>query len=151
MHSGYGRYGKDMVMIDAASHRSRVNESMRKFFGAQIQLSNAGKSAYHVDGTQQDMYSRLLPGAEVHFATQEFGTVHPLRMLAALRAENRWHHYGIGEWEHASKRRLRAVFSPVDQRWRENVLRRGREVIHQALGLAFPPPPYSAPADGNPS
>ena len=139
VHSGFGRYGEDTLMVDAAPNRALVNESMQKCFGARIQLSDAGDAAYRVDGTQQDMYSSLLPGARVHFATQEFGTLHPLRVLAALRAENRWHHFGAGAWEHATRRHLRAVFCPADQGWRENVLRRGRDVIHQALELAFLP------------
>jgi hypothetical protein len=137
VHTGYGRYGEDTLMIDAAPNRARVNAGMRNGFGDCVALSDGSSSTYHVDGTQQDMYSGLVPDAEVYFATQEFGTLHSLRVLAALRAENRWHHYGSGAFEHASRRRLQAVFCPVDDAWRANVLRRGREVIVQAQALAF--------------
>ena len=71
-------------------------------------------------------------------------TLPPLRVLAALREENRWHHYGSGTLDHPAKRRLLAVFCPPSEWWREQVLRRGREVAAQACGLAFGPPAADA-------
>ena len=79
---------------------------------------------------------RVLPGREVYFLTQEFGTYHAMRVLRALRAENRWHHYGDGTVDHPTKRELEEKFSPADEDWRQTVLRRGCEVIGQALTLA---------------
>ena len=40
-------------------------------------------------------------GRPVHVVGQEFGTYRDVRVLSALRAENRWHHYGdgwVGHW-----------------------------------------------------
>ena len=90
-------------------------------------------------GAQDALYFRMFPAAQIYFAVQEFGTRHPLSVLVALRAENRCHHYGAaGAPEiHRTKRRLLEVFCPSDKRWREQVLKRGREVIGQALALAF--------------
>ena len=136
MHTGLGYYGEDTLLVDAASERARANERMRQFFGARVQPDNAA-ATYHAHGTQQEMYDRWFARADRYFATQEFGTLHPLRVLAALRAENRWHHYGTGAIDHPAKRRLLAVFCPPAAAWREQVLRRGREVSTQACELAF--------------
>jgi hypothetical protein len=144
VHTGFGRYGEDTLMVDAATQHARVNAQMHAAFGPRVQLSDGTGTAYRVDGSQQDMYTRLVPGAEVHFATQEFGTLRPLRVLAALRAENRWHHYGGGDVSHPVKRRLLEVFCPADERWRAAVLNRGAEVLAQAGLLAFKSSPAQA-------
>jgi hypothetical protein len=136
VHTGYGRYGDDMLLVDAATARSRVHQTMREIFGERTQMDNEG-IAYRARGAQHDMYDRLFRAASVYFATQEFGTFHALRVLAALRAENRWHHYGAGAADHTPRKQLMAAFCPADNAWRGNVLRRGREVAGQACALAF--------------
>ena len=137
VHTGLGRYGEDTLLVDAGKERARVNLTMRKTFGERMQLLERAGIAYRVRGAQHDMYYRLFPGADVHFAGQEFGTFHALRVLAALRAENRWHHFGSGTADHPSKRQLMEVFCPRDEAWRGKVLRRGREVVILACALAF--------------
>jgi hypothetical protein len=137
VHTGLGRYGEDKLMVDAALSRAQLIARMHRVFADRIQQSDDSRTAYHSRGTQQEMYERLFPCAEVHFATQEFGTLGALRVVAALRAENRWHHHGTGAVDHPAKRRLLAAFCPRDERWREQVLRRGDDVIAQACELAF--------------
>src|SRR5712671_407696 len=83
------------------------------------------------------MYIRSFPAAKVFFAFQEFGTYNPLRVVEALRTENRWHHYGDGDINHPAKTALLEMFTPMNPQWRELVLTRGREVIHQAVDLAI--------------
>jgi hypothetical protein len=137
VHTGLGRYGEDKLMVDAALSRAQTIASMHRVFADRMQRSDDLHAAYHSRGAQQEMYERLFQRAEIHFATQEFGTLGALRVVAALRAENRWHHHGTGAVDHPAKRRLLAVFCPRDERWREQVLRRGGEVIAQACELAF--------------
>lgn len=137
VHTGLGRYGQDQLLVDAALSRPQAMANMRRLFGDRVQRSDDPRVAYRAQGAQQEMYERLFGRAEIHFATQEFGTLHTLRVLAALRAENRWHHHGGGAVDHASKRRLLAVFCPPDERWRAQVLRRGGELFAQACELAF--------------
>jgi Protein of unknown function (DUF2817) len=137
VHTGLGRHGEDTLLVDAAPARARVNQTMRKTFGERTQIADVESIAYRVHGSQHDMYYRLFPESAVHFATQEFGTYHALRVLAALRAENRWHQYGSGSCGHPSKRRMMEVFCPRDDAWREKVLSRGRTVANQACALAF--------------
>lgn len=83
------------------------------------------------------MLPRFLPEAEIHFVYQEFGTYHAVRVLHALREENRWHQHGEGRVDHSTKRKLGDAFCPRDAAWRRSVLRRGAELIVQAVELAF--------------
>lgn len=137
VHTGWGRYGEDTLLLNASANNFRANQAMREIFGERTQLDDNDAVAYRVRGAQHDMYYRLFPRAEVHFATQEFGTFSGLRVLAALRAENRWHHYGQGTVEHPATNQLLHVFCPDDETWRAQVLRRGSAVVHQACALSF--------------
>jgi hypothetical protein len=139
VHTGIGRFGEDTLIINPAAVHAHVNSNMREVFGERVAQADGRGSAYHAEGSQQEMYSRLFPQAQVHFATQEFGTLPPLDVLTALREENRWHHHGAGTLEHPAKQRLLDAFCPRSEAWREQVLRRGREVAAQACGLAFGP------------
>ena len=116
VHTGLGRFGEDRLLV-----------------------SDAKDIGYRARGAQEGMYFRMFPAAQVCFAVQEFGTRHPITVLAALRAENRGHHYGIaGARENQrAKTKLLEVFCPSSRRWREQVLKRGREAISQALAQAF--------------
>ena len=144
VHTGLGRHGEDTLIVNAATAYAQANATMRGVYGVRVAPADGSGSTYHADGSQQEMYRRLFPRAQLNFATQEFGTLPPLRVLAALREENRWHHYGSGTLDHPAKRRLLAVFCPPSEWWREQVLRRGREVAAQACGLAFGPPAADA-------
>jgi len=147
VHTGLGRFGQDRLLVDSALERADANRSMRQAYGERMQLLDRESVAYPVAGAQHDMYYRLFPNAKIYFASQEFGTYKPLRVVEALRAENRWHHYGdkttsgaaIGRVDHPTKKVLLEVFNPKDPKWRQSVLLRGKEVIRQACTLAFVP------------
>jgi hypothetical protein len=79
------------------------------------------------------MLPRAMPKAEVFTLTQEFGTFNPMKVLHALREENRWHHHGAGTLDHPTKRRLKETFCPQDTTWQEAVLNRGKERVKQGL------------------
>ena len=137
VHTGLGRFGEDRLLVDAAPERAAGSLRMRSVFGEQLELLNAQGVAYAARGTQSNMYYRLFPGPQTFFAAQEFGTYHSMRVLEALRAENRWHHHGGGKVDHATKVALREVFNPDNAEWRESIRRRGAEVIRQGLELAL--------------
>jgi len=137
VHTGLGSYGDYRLLVEATKERAQVNQLMRNTFGERVQLLDSQGIAYKVRGALFSMYYRLFPRSEVYFAGQEFGTFHPFRVLAALRAENCWHHYGAGTLDHPSNRKLREVFCPNDEKWREAVLQQGRDVFVRACALAF--------------
>ena len=92
-----------------------------------------GSGAYFVRGSMLGMLAKALPNARVDAVTVEFGTFGGLRILHALREENRWHHYGSGSIDHPAKRRLRAVFNPDAARWRNAVIAQGTQLLVRAV------------------
>jgi len=136
IHTGLGRFGDDRLLAEASPNE--VFSAVKRAFGDRVQSLDVNRGvAFQVRGGQHTMYSRLLGNGSAYFAGQEFGTYNSLVVLAALRAENRWHHYGGGSLDHPSKRKLRDAFGPDNERWRKTVLQRGSEVISQATALAF--------------
>lgn len=144
VHTGLGRFREDRLLVDARIDGTDTLQAMKIDFGAPVELLNKEGIAYTVIGAQQDLYFRSFPQARIYFASQEFGTYNPIRVVEALRAENRWHHYGRGA--HTSKQALLEVFNPKSEKWRRTVLIRGSEVIQQALRLAFEDYPVGRPS-----
>ena len=87
--------------------------------------------AYEIRGGHGAGVAHILADTEVEFITQEFGTIAPLKVLYALRQENRWHHHGTGAVEHPSKRLILAAFRPSGRRWESRILTRGHALLAQ--------------------
>jgi hypothetical protein len=129
VHTGVGKYGEDLLLVDAPHF-----EHMRGMFGDRVSPLEPDRGpAYRVRGGLQNLIFGVFPRADVSFLGQEFGTYSPVKMTHALREENRWHHFGTGDPQHRTKRRLKEVFCPDDERWRRNVLDRGDQLIGRAL------------------
>ncbi|MBI2816737.1 MAG: DUF2817 domain-containing protein [Acidobacteria bacterium] len=128
IHTGLGRSGEDTLLVEPEQYAQ-----LRAIFGARVAPAVEGGPAYRVSGAMGRLFTRVLPKAGTWFLAQEFGTYPPLKILHALREENRWHHYGAGTLDHPAKRRLKEVFGPDDERWRRAVLERGGALVKQAL------------------
>ena len=136
VHTGLGPFGVDTLLVHAAEERDPLFASMERTFGDRVASMDPERGpAYRVKGAYDTMYRRTLPKADVYFVAQEFGTSNVAQVVKALRAENRWHHYGEGGVDHPTKHALRRAFVPEDDAWRQTALDRGRIVIRQALGL----------------
>jgi hypothetical protein len=129
LHTGLGRFGEDTLLV-----RREDFDFHQRVFGARVVLSEPGQGpAYRIRGGHHELLCNAIPSAEVRFLTQEFGTFHGLRVLHALREENRLHHYGVAALDHPAKRRLKEMFCPRSDEWRRAVLSRGSVVFGQAL------------------
>ena len=136
LHTGLGPFGVDTLLALADNEGDPRFRTLQETYGDRVSSMDPDRGpAYRVKGSYDAMYPRVLPGAEVHVVGQEFGTYRAVTVVKALRAENRWHHYGDRRVDHQTKRDLKEAFCPEDTSWREEVLRRGRIVIGQALGL----------------
>jgi hypothetical protein len=69
------------------------------------------------------------------YVALEFGTVMPLEVLEALRADNWFHHYGKDrpELQQQIATDMRKAFYPDTEEWRQSVLHRSAEVLTRAL------------------
>ena len=133
VHTGLGKYGEDTLLSEINSY-----EVLRQTFGERVAPLDANRGpAYHTRGSIDWMLPRISPKAKTYFLCQEFGTYGPLRIVHALREENRWHHFGGGALDHPTKQKLKEAFYPNDDAWRMRVLERGRELFNQASALLF--------------
>ena len=64
----------------------------------------------------------------------EFGTYHVVRVLSALRNENRLHHFSKN-WsiDDAAKQELLEAFCPNSTGWRRSTVEQGLTIISQAV------------------
>ena len=123
VHTGLGRSGRESLFLRRALIRTDV---LADRLGRDL-ISDAADSGigYDIQGGYANCFDVLPEGAEMHVVTQEFGTYPSVLVLHALREENRWHHYGDGTTGHPVKQRLKEVFAPKSQAWREAVIRKG--------------------------
>ena len=131
VHTGLGKYGEDTLLVEAGVG-DPLYETLRAALGDRVMPWDPAQSvAYEIRGGHGAGVARCLAGAQVEFITQEFGTVAPLKVLYALRQENRWHHYGGGGLDHSTKRQIMEAFGPAGPRWRRRVLTRGHALMAQ--------------------
>jgi hypothetical protein len=129
VHTGLGPFGEDTLLV-----RSEDFEFQRSVYGSRVALSEpAHGPAYRIRGGHHDLLCNALPNTEVRFLTQEFGTYHAIKVLDALRQENRLHHFGESDIDHAAKVNMKEIFCPNSELWRGRVLARGLAVFEEAL------------------
>lgn len=137
IHTGLGKSGQDTLLVEGGPG-DRLYDELQATFGDRVAPWDPEESvAYAIRGGHSDGVNQALPEATVHFVTQEFGTLAPLKVLHALREENRWHHHGQGTLSHPAKKGLLNAFRPNSEKWRTAVLKRGQELAEQAYTLAF--------------
>ena len=146
LHSGLGPNGHSSLLLAEPPEAPSV-AWYRHHFGDDVQpFATDGGTAYPARGLMGRWLLENAAGTTYRFITAEFGTYSGLRVLSALRAENRAHHYGqAGSRANArAKERLVECFCPAAASWRERVLEQGSALVHRALTAgkrAAPPSP----------
>ncbi len=137
IHTGLGRNGEDTLLVEA-DKTDPLYGALHTTFGDRVAPWDPDQSvAYAISGGYLTALSRVLAQAHVESLTQEFGTFPPLRVLHALREENRCHHYGKPDLSGVGKQRLLKTFYPQDDRWRRRILTRGHALLLQAHQRIF--------------
>lgn len=128
MHTGLGPHAMDTLFVESADDAAALEQALRQ----NPTGSAASPAPYTVRGSLGTALPRLLPGARSAFVLQEIGTWSPLRVLHALREENRWHHYGSGDPDHPAKRGLLEALCPASPAWRSAAVERGIRLVRRA-------------------
>ncbi len=141
LHSGLGKWGTYQLFAEVVKGSPR-SEWLQQQFGADRLLTlDPQDLVYQSRGGFGRWCQVAQPQISYDFLLAEFGTYSMLRVLRALRAENRAHWWGQPEqrayqW---AKRELTEVFVPADRQWRRQALAQGVELCLtgiQALGDA---------------
>jgi hypothetical protein len=134
-HTGLGKSGEYKLLIDYPLH-AREREQLTTWFGADAFTAHeTGAAAYTARGGfgQWCVGHHFAP--HYLFATAEFGTYPPAKILAALRLENQAHHYAQPQAANTMqiKRRLLEMFCPAAVSWREGVIAQSVELVSRSL------------------
>lgn len=133
-HTGLGRFA-DYRLLVPQSHASPQFAWAAEYFGQTFVEPLDGKTAYPARGSMAAFFRDRFPNLQYDGLLAEFGTYSGLRVLGALRAENRAHFYdrpGSSTYRWA-KRQLLEAFCPASPRWRSAVVAKGLAIIAQAL------------------
>lgn len=135
VHTGLGKWCQESLFL----RRSGADpEELGRCLGRHLVGDPAADGlGYRIRGGYAGAFDGLAPGLEVELIIQEFGTYPAVRVLHALREENRWHHHGAGTLEHPAKARFKEMFCPSARQWREFVVDRGASLARSALGYLF--------------
>jgi len=139
LHSGLGNFGQYKLLLHHA--RSEPDADWyRDCFGADVlelaeeQDDDGAAAKYQAIGQMGVWLARHFRDITYRHAVVEYGTYPPIRVLAALREENRLHHYNsVGDARRRQiKRELLECFCPESRRWREMVIESARRIVAQA-------------------
>lgn len=136
LHTGLGRRGTDTLVLEPSVAATAV-ETLSSALARPLVDPSQPSVAYTVRGNFGAALPPLLPHAKIDFVLQEIGTYPPLKVLHALREENRWHWYGDGGLEHPAKLRFREALCPKAAEWREKALDRGVTLARAGARWAF--------------
>ena len=105
-------------------------------FGPAIEaLGEERGIAYKTKGDIGQFLVSMFKDKDYYFLAVEFGTYSSIRMLGALRAENRANFFSkeTGKDYKSAKAELLECFCPASSAWRSSVLEQGVEVVLRAF------------------
>lgn len=135
LHTGLGRHGTDTVAPEPSNTTARATLAdalSREFFDPA-----APSVAYTVRGGYGAALAHVLPQVRIDFVLQEIGTYPPLKVIHALREENRWHFYGDGSIVHPARQRLLEALCPRSAEWRRRAIELALELARAGVAWTF--------------
>lgn len=134
-HTGLGAFGAYKLLLTEGAD-SAAYPWYTDAFGTDCvePLDAPNATAYRVSGIFGEWLQKHFATREYRFVAAEFGTYGVIRVLGAIRAENRAHHYGIENSViyQSAKAELLECFCPSDTSWRKQVVESGLKIIAQA-------------------
>jgi hypothetical protein len=135
-HSGLGPLGFGELMTSASTDSEEYTRA-KSWYGTCVTPVGSRESASAtIGGDWIGAASRLLPHATVTAIAIEFGTVAPLEVLDALRADNWLHRHADASksWPGRIKNAMRDAFYVDSDVWRGMVLGQSLRVCRHAIG-----------------
>jgi hypothetical protein len=138
-HTGLGKRGDYELYLPFVTGSAQARWFAQHFDAGRVaplplEKSGTEPAGYPTRGSFDRWCTARFGGRDYKFACAEFGTYPPVAVIAALRAENRAHHWGrAGEDYEWTKQRLVEVFAPRSARWREKVVNAGVTIVDQAI------------------
>jgi len=131
VHTGLGKWGQQSLFLERpkGGEAELASEMKHKVVLDPIQ----GDVTFPIRGGFANIFDVLEQRPKIYMITQEFGTYSGIRVLHALREENRLRHYGHATARHPVKVRLKEAFAPKSTKWRDHVVSRGVLLAKDAM------------------
>ncbi len=136
LHTGLGPYAYGEVIVNDPEDGPVYQRAVTWWGEERVKSTVKGESvSSHLSGTVKLAFARMLPDAEVTAVGLEFGTLPPMAVFKAIRAENWLHHHGDVDCPSAAgiKQQLQHAFYPDDDLWKRKVWEQGRLIVEKAL------------------
>lgn len=144
LHTGLGNFAAPTLLLDDTAPAQRLAWYANTFAGTPLEpLTRAAGTAYKVSGMWGTWLRRQFPTRDYRFVGAEFGTHSVLRVIAALRAENRAHfHCSPNDPAYVrAKAELAECFAPRSSAWRTAAVARALHLVEQATAALCATPP----------
>lgn len=139
-HTGLGKRCRESLLQEAGASTTAA-AALSAALGHEVtDPAHASQVAYRIRGGLGGALPYCFPDARIDFVLQELGTYSALRVLRALRDENRCHHHGNGRPDDPAKRRLLERLTPRSPEWRTWAVSAGVERLTAAAHFAFSRP-----------
>jgi hypothetical protein len=139
-HTGLGRWADGQLLISDAEDTDHGQWWQAHFGPATVKHVKSFTRAYEVRGGFGPWLRALFPACKYRYATAEFGTYSPMRVIGALADELRWHvELGADSHGHSSRRRLLETFVPRSRSWRMKTLTTGLSWVRRATEALWSP------------
>jgi hypothetical protein len=138
VHTGLGTWARYKLLFDHPITDARYAQ-MQQYFGADVLEAREEMSGSIWSGGLGHFCRMLVGERDYVCAVAEFGTYTSLKVLGGMRTENQSYVWLKGDdlqtrtQIERSKQRLVELFCPSSTRWRQQTLRRGLQLISQAL------------------
>ena len=136
-HTGLGRWGELQLLSDVALDPAEADRLERELGHRPVAGAQRASVQYTARGSIGEWCATAGAGRDYRYLCAEFGTYRSVKMLTALRTENRAHQWGQRDTPiyRGAKEQLREAFCPVSPEWRERTLATGLELVRCASGL----------------
>ena len=132
-HTGLGRWADCKLLLSELESTDNAAWWKTHFGSHRAAESDGSAGTYQIRGGLGSWLKAQFPQCRYRFATAEFGTYSPIRVIRALADELHWHaKLGTQLPDHPARRRLTETFVPSNRRWRTTSLRTGLSLIHRA-------------------
>ncbi|MEY4512630.1 MAG: hypothetical protein RLZZ450_4752 [Pseudomonadota bacterium] len=133
-HTGRGASGSYALCVDLPMESPRVARLRNTFGDECVESFDPNGVLYEIKGALGPWLEQQLPGVQYDCLLAEFGTYNAIKVLEAMRFENRAHLYGQHDPAllEQGRHRMFEAFCPASPAWRERVLASALHVAEQA-------------------
>ncbi len=133
VHTGLGRWAQETLSLEGPSPTADCRWLSQSRGKPLVRVQQDSTLGYEICGGMSNLFSDLFKHAHVTYITQEFGTYPALKVIHALREENRWHFFDRGHLQHPVKQRLKRTMCPDSEPWRRRILDQGIALVENAI------------------